>query len=146
MKRFPYLLVAILFATLSISVSAQINTATFKRPTIANSNPYHNTDVLIDSKNHTILPKRCILFTPEKLATRVTTTRTKGFVVWPTFYLRNSSWIHTYEVTIEEAKGLKPIDSARIKRLQQLGKIIVAVYKRNPISVLPLKEKNVTPQ
>ncbi len=116
----------------------------YVRPKIAKSDPYAISKILCYNGFHTLIPKQGVLFIPERFKERVLESEAEGaFQVWPKFYRKNQGWIYTLNVTLDEAKGLKPIDSARMDQLKKLGKVVVTVYKHNPISMLkPRKEED----
>lgn len=112
-----------------------------KRPKVVKSGPYANSEVVAHADYHTVVPKGCVLYVPDKFRSRAVVKPHGRFIIWPKFLQRNATWLHQYEVTLDQARGLSPIDPERMKRLKQTGKVVLAVYKRNPISVLPLKQK-----
>ncbi|BDS04967.1 hypothetical protein NT6N_00070 [Oceaniferula spumae] len=133
--------ICILFAVGYNFASAQGPVDNHKRPLIADADPYKKSDILVDNGTHTILPKRCILFIPEKLQAHLIPSPKKNFTIWPKFLRANSQWLYCFEVTLDQAKGLKPIDEKKLERVKKLGKIVVAVRHKNPISVLPVKKE-----
>lgn len=127
------------FTPSSIHAEAKEVKKEFKRPKIAQSDPYHNTHILAIRGEHTIIPKGGALLIPDTLKEHIIEKPAGSFILWPTFYRKNFNWLHTFEVTLDQAKGLKPIEPAKLEALKRLNKIIVAVYRNNPISVLPPK-------
>lgn len=134
------LLISGLLALIPSAALTQTSGSKYQRPKIANPDPYANSDILVDKKTHTILPKHCILYIPKKLHAHSITSPQKNFTIWPKFYSQNTIWLHRLEVTLDQAKGLKPINPEKLEKIKQLGKIIVAVRHQNPISVLPPRQ------
>ncbi|SHK27152.1 hypothetical protein SAMN02745181_3540 [Rubritalea squalenifaciens DSM 18772] len=113
-----------------------------KKPKIAEKvNIYKVSAILVSSSKHTVVPEKAILYTPDALKSKVAKKPEGEFVKWSSFYKSNYSWLHLMEVSLEQARGLKPIDKTKIENLQRQGKMIIAVYKKNPITVTPYKEK-----
>ncbi len=130
-------------ATVAIlSILAPVTSAqgpTFKRPKIAKSGPYVDSDILASSGFHTVVPRGAVLVVPERHAKRKISKPTGVFTIWPKFLRKNYGWIYKYEVTLDQASGKTPISAEKMESLKGMGKIVVAVYKNNPISVLPAK-------
>ena len=103
---------------------------------------YKNSHIISHRGEHAIIPKRSILFIPESLKSRVIEKPTGKFVLWPFFKQRNQDWIWTYEVTLDQAKGIKPLPEGKLKQFEGLNRMVVALYRGNPVSVLtpPNKE------
>ncbi|WP_435893838.1 hypothetical protein [Oceaniferula spumae] len=89
------------------------------------------------------MPKNSILFLPDKLKTRVVEKPSGKFVLWPFFKLRNQQWIWTYEVTLDQAKGIKPLPKGTLEQFSKLNRVVVALYRGHPVSVIPPKSKKV---
>lgn len=103
---------------------------------------YKNSHIIVNRGQHTIIPKKSILVLPDRLKTRVVEKATGKFVLWPNFKHTNQDWIWTFEVTLDQAKGITPLPDGRIKDLAKLNRVVVALYKGNPVSVLsPKKEE-----
>lgn len=95
-----------------------------------------------DILNHrglaTLLPKGALLHLPESLSARNGLGDGGSAVVnWPDFFRRNSQWIHPLKVRLGQALGDEPIDQALIARIAKTGKVVVAIYFDQPISVRP---------
>lgn len=85
-----------------------------------------------------LIPKGAILFLPEQFADKIVTTNPKGKLVgWTEFYRANSTWIHMYPVTFDQAAGITKIPQERLKALAKLNKIVIAQRGSNLISVSP---------
>ncbi len=104
---------------------------------------YSNSIILFDGDNHTVVPYGAILNLPEKLRERVVAAPAGGFLLWPSFLKRNELWLASREVPLEMAKGDKEAASAIIRNLTESPKLLVSVYRGNPISIL--EEEQVKP-
>ena len=45
----------------------------------------------------------------------------------------------TFEVTLEQAKGVEPIPDKKLEEFAKINRTVIATYRRNPISFAPLK-------
>ena len=102
---------------------------------------YKNSHIIAYKGQHTIIPKSSILFLPDKLKSRIVEKPTGKFVLWPFFKQSNQSWIWIYEVSLDQAKGKKPLPKGKMEQFQKLNRMVVAQFRRNPVSVLKPKEK-----
>lgn len=93
-------------------------------------------DVITSQNSYTLIPKRSVLFAcPERRQTIGGTTGKAQFQQWPKFLGSNLSWISTYEVTLDQARGTAPIHPDVMKTIQQRGGVVIAVYRGSPISI-----------
>ena len=46
----------------------------------------------------------------------------------------------TFEVTLEQAKGVEPIPDKKLEEFAKINRTVIATYRRNPISVRPFKK------
>ena len=88
----------------------------------------------------TCIPKTCVLNLPEELATRVSSQPQFKVVDWNEFLNTNFSWISSYPVTWEQVTGREALTDAALKNLSEAPSLMIATYRKNPISVLPPKE------
>ena len=102
---------------------------------------YKNSHIISHRGEHTIIPKNSIIILPGHLKRRVTDKPDGEFILWPNFKLMNKDWIWTLEVSLDQAKGITPISEKKIKDLEKLNRVVVALYRGNPVSVLPSKKK-----
>jgi len=102
---------------------------------------YKNSHIIVNRGQHTIIPKKSILVLPEHLKSRVADKPSGEFILWPDFKRSNQDWIWTLEVTLNQAKGITPLPEKKIKDLEKLNRVVVALYLGNPVSVLPPKKK-----
>lgn len=102
---------------------------------------YKNSHILVGRGQHTIVPKNSILVLPETLKSRVAAKPSGTFVLWPDFKRSNQDWLWTSEVSLDQAKGITPLPEKKMKDLEKLNRVVVALYRGNPVSVLPAKKK-----
>lgn len=103
---------------------------------------YKNSHIIVNRGQHTIIPKKSILVLPEHLKSRVVNKPSGEFILWPDFKRSNQDWIWTLEVSLNQAKGITPLPKKKIKDLEKLNRVVVALYLGNPVSVLPPKRKD----
>lgn len=96
----------------------------------------NTSEVLCFGSAMTLVPKGAILLTPKNLALRLKSSPEAQLVTWGAFLPANRSWINTVEVTFEQAAGKVPIPIETSELMTKTGKLVVATYKGNPISVL----------
>jgi len=101
------------------------------------SSLYRNSHILVHRGKHTIIPKGSIIYLPTKDKTKVCETPSGKFDFWPDFLKKNQSWIWTYEVTRDQAKGLKPIQESKLEEFAKMNRMVVATYQKSPITILP---------
>lgn len=90
--------------------------------------------------NLTLVPKRAVLFIPEKLEERIGVKPKQQVKTWADFYQRNRGWIRTVEVSREQAMGQKPISEGVLEAVAKSSSLVVATFKNGPISVIPYEE------
>ena len=100
-----------------------------------------NSDILCLNGSATFIPKRAVLNLPDRFSDRLELKKGSKIMTFPDFYLKNRSWIMTYEVSIEQAFGKEPFDEKKLEWLQGCGRVVVATFKKGPITVLPYVEE-----
>lgn len=113
--------------------------AEFKRPRISNTDPYSSSVILKSGKYHTLIPKNGILHLPERHKNRIGNDSSGSYLPLHKFIAKNYAWLGTFEVSLDTARGRKPLTEAQLKRIREQGKIIVAVHKKNLVNVTPQK-------
>ncbi|MEX2580286.1 MAG: hypothetical protein WD342_14605 [Verrucomicrobiales bacterium] len=88
----------------------------------------------------TLVPKRAVLFVPDRLQERVEVKPKQEVKTWADFYQRNRGWIRTVEVSREQAMGQKPISESILDAVAKSSSLVVATFKNGPISVIPYEE------
>lgn len=112
----------------------------------ANKGYYDNTLILVKDGVHTVLPQGAILNMPPELEGMLVKEPKGDLMRWPDFLKKYGHVIDTREVTWETVKGEDPIREEEKKAFAKKGKMVVAVFKKNPVTVLepPEEEKEVT--
>ena len=110
---------------------------------VKDKNIYRTSDILSSRGYHTVVPKSCVIFVPENLKGKLVTAKPKGqFILWDEFLKKNHGWLQKMEVTNDESLGRKPVSEAKMQRILRTGKVIIAVYKNRPVSMLQPKVKH----
>ncbi len=94
-----------------------------------------NSSFLKYDGNVTLLPKGAILFVPDRFKDAVVTGISGNFSLWHEFSTKYRGLVTPFEVTLEQASGVKPIEEERLAVARRSGLILVAVLNGNPISV-----------
>ena len=106
---------------------------------------YRNAHILISRDTHTVVPLRSIIYQPSKNQSRVVELPSGKFRFWPAFLAKNRDWLLTFEVTLDQAKGEKPIPESKLEEFAKIHRTVIATYRQNPISVRPYKGKEDSP-
>jgi hypothetical protein len=106
---------------------------------VKRSSLYDSSHIIVHRGAYTIVPQKSILVLPPTLKDRISEKPEGKFILWPEFKRKNQQWVWTFEVTLDQARGLRAIPEQKIKDLEKLNRIVIALYRGNPISVLPLK-------
>ncbi|MDF1740155.1 MAG: hypothetical protein P1U86_13415 [Verrucomicrobiales bacterium] len=93
----------------------------------------------------TLVPKKSVLFTPEKLSDRIGEKPNVKVKNFQEFFSANRGWIRTIEVSRDQALGHVPFSEAIIKSIGESNSIVIATYQGGPISVLPQKTEEEIP-
>lgn len=98
---------------------------------------------VVDDGVHAVVPQGAVINIPPNLNAMVVKKPVGKLLRWPEFLTRYSKLLATREVSWETAKGDDPISDKEKKDFFIAGKIVVAVFKKNPITVLepPPKEE-----
>ena len=97
-----------------------------------------NSTLLAHNGQWTLIPKGAVIYTPDHLKDKIITTPGKLKIVqWSPFLQKNHGWIHAHSITKEQARGKEKISEKAVKAYKTIGKIVVATYNGNPISVHP---------
>jgi hypothetical protein len=105
------------------------------RPSIGNS-LYARSIILFDGEKHTVVPVGSVLHLPDDLRGRVVSEATGDFTYWPNFLKRNAAWLAAKEVPLKMAKGDRESSRAVLNGVAREPRLLVAVYKGGPISIL----------
>lgn len=93
------------------------------------------TIMLANGSNWTRLPKGCVIHVPDRYKNKIVTEPQGKLQSWPDFLRRNAGWIHVHSVSKKQAHGLEFLGEEKMKAYKTIGKIVVATYHGNPISV-----------
>jgi hypothetical protein len=107
--------------------------ATVKRSTDASL--LHESTVLHDGKNWTLVPNGSVVHLPESLRARANSKPVGTLLPWHEFLRRNPTWLVSHEVTFEQAAGNEALPAEAAKSWKTMEKIVVAVRQTGPISV-----------
>lgn len=107
---------------------------------------YQNAHILSNRGTHTVVPMHSIIYQPTKNQSKVVEIPSGKFRFWPDFLPQNRDWIHTFEVTLDQAKGKKPIPAAKLEEFAKINRTVIATYRKNPISVRPPKNDDSSSQ
>lgn len=104
--------------------------------------------LLCSGRNWTIVPKRAVLHIPAQYQARVNGKRSGKLIPWKTFYEQNRGWIHVHSVSMQEARGERPIDSKKIEAYKGVSRVVISVCHGGPISVVepPKKDEEEAPE
>lgn len=95
--------------------------------------------IISSGRYWTIVPKGAVLHVPKLYHNRVDSKRKGRLIPWRQFFAMNRSWITAQEVTMEVATGSEALsDKAKVSH-HKVGRLVVAVLKGGPISVLKPK-------
>lgn len=88
----------------------------------------------------TFVPKLAVLQFPQNLADRLKAQPGVRVQNWQDFYAANRGWITTVEVSKIQAQGRQALDENTAEHIVKCGKLVVATFNGNPISVNPVPE------
>lgn len=100
-----------------------------KRDLFAISTLFHH------NGNWAMVPKGAVIHIPSRLSDKVVTKPRGKLLRWPVFLARYGGLFHTQEVSMLQAKGKEKINPKAIEAYKGTGKIVVATYHRQPITV-----------
>lgn len=110
--------------------------STLERP----ENLLSRAQILCSGGALTLVPKRAVLQYPEKYADRLKPVAGAKVLSFPDFYAANRNWITTFEVSRAQAEGREPLAKDAKASMVKSGSLVIATYRGNPISVLPLEQ------
>lgn len=104
---------------------------------------YDKAIILVKDGNHTVVPSGAVLNVPEKLLAMVSKKAVGALIGWPDFLKRYPRLVTTKDVSWSTVKGEDPITKKEKKLFEVGNKIVVAVFKGSPVTVLepPVKEE-----
>lgn len=107
---------------------------------------YRQAHILCNRETHTVIPLQSIIYQPAKNESKVTKAPSGKFRFWPDFLPKNRDWLMTFEVTLEQAKGVEPISDKKLEEFAKINRTVIATYRRSPISVRPFKKTSTSDQ
>lgn len=97
--------------------------------------------IISSGRNWTIVPRGAVLHVPDQYKSRVNGERKGKLVPWKTFYSQNIGWIHTHAVSMEQARGEKPMNPKQVETYRNLSRVVVSICHGGPISVIEPPEE-----
>ncbi len=97
---------------------------------------YKRSIILFDGSHHTVVPIGAVLRLPATYRNRVIEKPEGEFIFWPAFLEKNQSWLGGWEVPLAMAKGDAELSKKVMKQVDRENRVLVAVYKSCPITVL----------
>ncbi len=97
---------------------------------------YASSKILNLNGKHTVVPRHSVLHVPPNLKRHLSKTPEGPLVFWPQFVSENQKLLTLQEVSLKNASGETPIPEEISRNVERAIKIVVAVYKGYPISVL----------
>lgn len=91
--------------------------------------------ILVSSPYWTIVPKGSVIHVPKNLERKILQTPKGKFITYTKFLSRNSSWLYSYPIDLDYARGNKRFEKSRFDRIPQINKIVITTYKRGPITL-----------
>ncbi len=92
--------------------------------------------ILSDGQTYTLLPHGSVLHLPATLRERVVAKPAGEFLLWPAFLERHADWLTAQEVPLAMARGDARIAAQVLAPLATEKRLVVAVYRKGPISIL----------
>jgi hypothetical protein len=103
---------------------------------------YKKSIILFDGDNHTVVPIGAVLSLPDNLRGHIVGKPEGPFLFWSAFLEKNKNWCGSWEVSMAIARGEAEMSKAVVKQIASDTRILVAVYKGGPITVLePVPDK-----
>lgn len=107
-----------------------------------NNDPNKNRIFLFDGSNYTRVPLGSVLALPGNYRNRVIDKPKGDLLLWPDFVAKNKDWLGGWEVSMAMVYGDTEQSKKVMKQISQDTRVLVAVFKGNPITVLePEPEK-----
>lgn len=91
--------------------------------------------LFVHNGNWAMVPRKSVIYIPTQLKNKVVTKPEGKLLRWPLFLQKYGGLFHTHEVSMQQAKGKEKINPKAIEAYKGTGKIVVATYHRQPITV-----------
>ncbi|MEN3943768.1 hypothetical protein WJU23_20880 [Prosthecobacter sp. SYSU 5D2] len=105
-------------------------------PPATQSSLWARSIILTDGEMFTLIPVGSILHVPPALQNRVAAAPVGKFTLWPHFLKRNSAWLGGTDVTLEMSRGDARAARTLLQSIAKDTRLLVAVYKGGPITIL----------
>jgi hypothetical protein len=103
---------------------------------------YKKSIILFDGDNHTVVPMGAVLALPASYRSRIIDKPEGTFQFWSVFLEKNKNWLGAWEVPMAMARGDAEMSKSVMKQIANDTRVLVAVYKGGPITVLePVPDK-----
>jgi hypothetical protein len=103
---------------------------------------YKTSIILFDGQAHTVVPMGAVLSLPSNYRARIIDKPKGDFLFWPAFLEKNKSWVAGWEVPMAMARGDAEMSKSVMKQIANDARVLVAVFKGGPITVLePVEDK-----
>lgn len=112
------------------------------RPPSVESSLWAKSIIISDGEKYTLVPMGSILHLPASLRAHVVAKPQGDFTFWPSFLKRNSSWLAGHEVSLGMSRGNAREAKELFKNIATDPRLLVAVYKGGPITILEPAEEN----
>jgi len=122
----------------SAGILARVSTPSVPAPDVR---PEHrrileHSEILSRGGFWTLVPDGAVLHLPAEMTERHGKGASGEFIPWAEFLRRNHAWLLPFEVSLEVAGGHEPIDEQQAEAWTEQQRIVVAVHRGGPISVL----------
>ncbi len=137
-QKAAYSIVAVILCASPSWVSAQDSDSGYTKATTVRkkSNIVDRSTLLTGSGRWAMVPKTALLHLPQRYNDKVVTKPNGKLMSWSDFLRKHRSWIHTHEVTLNQARGLEVIDAKVIDAYKGMGKVVIATYNKNPTGMM----------
>lgn len=115
-------------------------------PPAIQSSLWSRSIILTDGEMFTLVPIGSILHVPPALQNRVAAAPVGKFTIWPHFLKRNEAWLGGTDVTLEMSRGDARAARTLLKSIAKDTRILVALYKGGPITILEPAPANSPPE
>lgn len=112
------------------------------RPPAVESSLWATSIIISDGEKYTLVPVGSILHLPASLRAHVVAKPQGDFTFWPNFLKRNSSWLAGHEVSLGMSRGNAREAKELFKSIATDPRLLVAVYKGGPITILEPAEES----
>ena len=83
-----------------------------------------------------IVPKGSVVHCPEPLTARILSAPGGTLMTWPEFLIAHRSWVSTREVSAAQIRGEAGFTDSDRAAFKAGGKLVIATFRGNPVTVL----------